>query len=245
MTTDLPLSANWILNVYVNDVNAIRFDDERLRAIDAAIDEHNVAIEALKAERGALRANQDERIAVLNGRLCTALHVKLDDDGCPVARQGKPRKAAEPPALVSPTPDPVLANLVGDAERGLAAMASEAPAGEASTSAEQALHEAPRRGVLGVTPERLIEAVTGHTSDGEIADASTADAFIADVSEPERSLYEQGYTAAEVAATPIEEQWRLKRANVSRADVRQTSSGTWYEPATPPPDPIENEEAPF
>lgn len=222
MTTDLPA-----LDTYDAELSDIA------RRYDPSI---SAAFLATEAAREALADAEREHTALLEGRALEVHQARvrfLDEtrteivDGQLRARRGRPpTKRAEAPALISPTPDltnpnvigamaalvptpePILANLVSDAERGLAAMASEAPVGRAD-------------GESGGTAAR---------ADGESEAPTAADAFIDAVSEPERSLYEQGFSRAEVAATPIAEQWRLKRENVNHIDVHQIDGGMWIEP---------------
>ena len=190
--------------LYADILTAYRHDSNVIAA------KYDPEIETIEDEIGALTARRNELViarnvaqAQVDARLAEECHIKVDADGCCVARQGKPRKIAEPPALLPPggTTEPAIVAGVAEASAVLSA-----PAGEAPTA---------------------------------------ADAFMADVSEPERSLLEQGFTLDEIAATPVDERWRLKRGNVNRDDVIRSENGIWYEPATKRPGPIENEEAPF
>lgn len=214
-----------ILTAYRHDSNVIaaKYDPE----IETIEDE----IGALTARRNELVTARDAAQAQIDARLAEECHIKVDADGCCVARQGKPRKVAEP-ALVSPTPDPILANL---ANSGLAAAG--VPIDGYTPDGVPFGPGAAGGGVVLVGTERP-------TSPVSVA-PTAAEEFIADVSDPERSLLEQGFTLDEIAATPADERWRLKRGNVNRDDVIRSENGIWYEPATKRPDPIENEEAPF
>lgn len=182
---------------YTDILTAYRHDSNLIAA------KYDPEIEAIEGEIGALTARRNELVSARNvaqaqadARLAEDCHIKIDADGCCVARQGKPRKAAEPPAPLSPTaaPEPVIDAAVAEASAILAAPASDPP--------------------------------------------TAADAFVADVSEPEKTLFENGYSREEVAAMDLEERWALKATNLQRADAIKNGDGRWIEPT-------ENEEAPF
>lgn len=238
MTTDLPA-----LDTYDAEIVTLTgYYSLRIAEAEEAAANARQALTTAEATLAELTSERAAAVRQARERLLTATGAEIRDGGIR-GKPGRPTRRGEPPAPISPTPDPILANLVADAERMLAAptldladptvtvamMSLAPPAGEAPTAAEGAPREVAKRGALGVTPERLIAAVTGHTSDGEIADASAADAFTADVSEPEKRLLENGFSREEIAAMPVAERWTLHRSNTQRKDVAKYPDG-WREP---------------
>ena len=214
MTTDLPaLDAYDAEIVDITVSYSIRISQAEATA--AAARRTLADAEATLAELTSERTNA---VHQARERLLTATGAEIRDGGIR-GKPGRPTRRVEPPALVSPPPDLTDPNVVG----AMAALvpASGIPIDGHTPDGVPFGPGAAGGGVVLVGTERPTLPVS--------VAPTAAEEFIADVSEPERSLCEQGFSREEIATTPIAERWRLKRMNAQRTDMIQHTGGTWAE----------------